>query len=514
MRFAAASALALLLASTAVAQLTPGLVVRAGEPFPFIADFNGDGLDDLIQEHNVILNNGGTFSDIRSLGLPSDENVIAILDANGDHRIDVLMEKQPLTVPYNVDPNAPHGVRTYRLYIADESRHFGTGIDVASGSPPYVADTDGDGRDDFIQMKDLRPDGERTVATEMTVLRSLGDGTFEHLGPFVIGGMPQVNLDNHILSADLNHDGMPDLVIRGVNDISILRGIGGGRFAVENRFLPQNSVFGVWSMLLADVDGDSNADIVLAGFRTINVFYGDGHGNFPRATRTDIPKLHDADIPDWMQFLKLDEMNQPRDLASGHFTNDQMQIAGATGEGDLVVLAYDGTTLKESSRTRSEFWLPAIRSGSFHAAGHRDLYAMGTLIWGGVYPAPRFFYGANDGSAAVTSIMRLPARGRAFRTTSPETALQIQIQGECIDVSSERWTFVRDGIFGVAQHGQTKIETVFEGPSTIDFRVTAPYTVEPSVGVLTESSKGTFSGSAWVRTSCGWKTMNVTATVQ
>ena len=514
MKLAAASAVALLLATTAVAQLTPGLVVRAGEPFPLIADFNGDGLDDLIQEHNVILNNGGTFSDIRSLGLPSDENVIAILDVNGDHRIDVLTEKQPLVVPYEVDPNAPHGVRTYHLYIAGESRHYGSGIEVATGYPPYVADTDGDGRDDFIQMKDIRPDGERTVATEMTVLRSNGDGTFEHLGPFVIGGMPQVNLDNHILSADLNHDGMPDLVIRGVNDISILRGLGGGRFAADNRFLPQNSVFGVWSMMLGDVDGDSNPDIILAGFRTINVFYGDGHGNFPRSTRTTIPKLHDADIPDWMQFLKVDEKNQPRDLAAGHFTNDQLQVAAGTGEGDLVVLAYDGTTLKETSRTRSEFWLPAIRSGSFHASGHRDLYAMGTLIWGDIYPAPRLFYGANDGSTAATSIVRLPARGRAFRAAAPETSMQMQIQGECVDASADRWTFARDGIFGVAQHGQTRIETVFEDASTIDFRFTAPYTLEPAVGVLKESN-GTFSGTAFVRTSsCGWKTMYVTATVQ
>ena len=58
MRVASVCFSLLALASAAIAQLTPGTKVPLGEPFPIVADFNHDGLDDLIQERSVILNDG------------------------------------------------------------------------------------------------------------------------------------------------------------------------------------------------------------------------------------------------------------------------------------------------------------------------------------------------------------------------------------------------------------------------------------------------------------------------
>src|SRR5262249_35343509 len=142
----------------------------------------------------------------------------------------------------------------------------------------------------------------------------------------------------------------------------------------------------------ADVDGDSNLDIVLAGFRNIRVFFGDGRGNFPRMTRTTIAKVHDAQ---GLPFdMAVDQMNQPRDLAVGHFTrSDRTEIAAGMGEGDIVVFAYEQGMLREVSRTSTEFWLLTIRPGLFHRGGLADVYAMGTLIWGEAYPRPRLFDG-------------------------------------------------------------------------------------------------------------------------
>jgi len=91
MRLSAVTVLAFALASAAAAQLTPGFIVRSGEPFPIVADFNGDGLDDLIQERNVILNNnGGALVAEHDLALPSGEKVVGILDVNGDGRVDLV----------------------------------------------------------------------------------------------------------------------------------------------------------------------------------------------------------------------------------------------------------------------------------------------------------------------------------------------------------------------------------------------------------------------------------------
>ena len=515
MRLTAVCVLTLAIASTATAQLTPGFIVRSGEPFPIVADFNGDGLDDLIQEKNVILNNGTSLSDVRDLGFSSQEKVFAVLDVNGDHILDLLTVERSPGVPPSIDPFGGASGPRYRLYIGDASRKYSKGIDIATGGPqPYVADVDGDGKDDLLVMTPVRADGIRETATDVTVLRSLGDGTFERLAPFRIAPGVQIVPDFRVLTADINHDGLPDLVIRCVEDLVILHGTGGGKFEVQDHYLPQNMEYGWWSTRLADIDGDSNPDVILVGLRRIRVFFGDGHGNFPRMVTTTIAKVHNIDLPPNFPgaVINPDNLNQPRDLAVGHFTrSDQMQIAAGTSEGDIVVFSYDQGALKEVARTRTEFWALDIRPGSFRSGGRSDLYVMGTLIWGDTYPRPRLFYGA-DGVAAADTPLRRATRVKASRPVASDVAVQMQIRGDCIDQTSERFVFARDGIFGLARRGDMTIEAVFDAP-VIYFRLSAPYSTEAVRGVLTESD-GSYSGTADVLTSCGWKTMTVTAKME
>jgi len=138
---------------------------------------------------------------------------------NGDHRIDLLTVETPVALPPQLDPQGTSSSPRYRLYIADAQRRYGSSIEISAGPQPYIADVDGDGADDFLLMNDIRPNGFRTVATEVTVLRSNGDGTFERLTPFRIAPDSQINLDRRILAGDLNHDGLPDLVIRATRDL-------------------------------------------------------------------------------------------------------------------------------------------------------------------------------------------------------------------------------------------------------------------------------------------------------
>lgn len=510
MRLAAVSVLAFLLASAAAAQLTPGAVVRSGEPFPIVADFNGDGLDDLVQERNVILSDGVSLVRQHDLGLPAAERVVGVLDLNGDHLLDLLTEETPSSAaPPSVDPGAAHGSYRYRVYIADAQRRYSQGIEVPAPLP-YIADADGDGKDDLIRLVDVRPDGIRTTATEVTVLRSLGDGTFERLTPFRIAFGFQIYPDPRVLSGDLDHDGLPDLVIRCTNDLVVLRGTGGGRFAVEDRYLPMRMEFGWWSTRLADIDGDSNLDVIIPMFRGMRVFFGDGRGNFPRTATGTIAKRHDViGLPDGLEeLLHPDRLNQPRDLAVGHFTrSDRMQIAAGTSEGDLVVFEYELGRLKEVARTPTEFWALDIRPISFRAAGGTDLYVMGTLIWGSVYPRPRIFEGTVEAASAGQSARS--TRSRAVRPGAPEIALRAQVQGDCIDAAPQLWKFERDGVFGVARRDDTTVQAVFDG-SVIYYRLAAPYAKEAVEGSLTETD-GTYSGTATVLTSCGWKQMTISA---
>ena len=512
MRLTAVTVFAFSVATAAVAQLTPGYVVRTGEPFPIVADFNGDGLDDLIQERTVILNNGATLADERDLGLAKGDRVIGILDVNGDRLFDLLTVQAPAAAPVQYDPSGGSRTYQYRLYIANTARNYpATGIDITTGPQPYVADADGDGKDDLILMNDVRPDGFRTVATQMTVLRSKGDGTFERLPPVRIAPSPQIVPDYRVLTGDLNHDGLPDMVVRCPDDLVILRGTGGGHFVAESRYLPMSPDYGWWSARLADIDGDSNLDVIIPGFRNIRIFFGDGHGNFPRMTRTMISKVRDAVFPPTVPDLGLDRMNQPRDIAIGHFTRtEQTQIAAGMGEGDLVVFAYQQGALKEVSRTPTEYWLLDIRAGSIRNSGLDDLYVMGTLIWGDMYPRPRLFYGSADtAGAANDTVVRFGGRGRASRPPAAASALQMQLRGECVDEISDRWNFSRDGVFGLAQREDASMEAVFDG-ATIYYRLNAPYAKDTVKGELVQSD-GVYSGTAIVLTSCGWKTLNVTA---
>jgi hypothetical protein len=275
-----------------------------------------------------------------------------------------------------------------------------------------------------------------------------------------------------------------------------------------------NRNFAPQSARLGDIDGDSHLDVVLPAYRGIRVFFGDGRGNFPRMTRAAIEKTREMDLPPHLAFLKpTAEINEPRNLALGHFTRgDRMQIAAGTLEGDLVVFSYEQNKLIEVSRTRTEFWHLDIRPGQFRGTSD-DLYVAGTFIWGEMYPRPRLFHGSADAPPpAAGQSTPLAGRRRSARSGSPELALQMQMRAECIDETSGRWQFSRDGIFGQAKRGTTTIEAVFDGPQ-IFFRLSATYAQYPVSGELTEEN-GSYIGTAQVVTACGVKVMNVNAKIE
>src|SRR6185436_8483334 len=287
MRLLAVFVLAVSTAFAGMADMRPGSVVSSGAPFPIVGDFNGAGLDDLFQGGQVLVNSGGAFGAPLDLGIGEGEKIVDVLDVNGDHRLDLLTVGSSVKAPANL-PQPPMQTPGYRLYIANASRTYGAAIGVSSGPRPWVADVDGDGKDDFVVMGDLWNANNQSIGTEVTVLRSLGNGTFESLAPFRIAPMVQT-----VQTGDLNHDGAIDLVIRAVSDLVVLQGAGDGRFSVKTRFLPLNQEFGAQSMRLGDIDGDSHLDVVMPAFRGVRVLFGDGRGNFQRSARGRIAKEHD-----------------------------------------------------------------------------------------------------------------------------------------------------------------------------------------------------------------------------
>jgi hypothetical protein len=506
MKIASTCLLVGLFAFAAAAQLTPGAVVRDGDAFPVVADFNGDGLDDLIQGRNVLLSDGTSFSAPIDLGLPQGESVIGVLDVNGDGILDLLTSIRGFTAPAG-----PSGITAYHLFVGNASHRYVSPIVITTAGQPYIADADGDGRDDLLIFTSVFS-GMRDVAVDLVVLRSRGDGTFETLDPLRIpGGYPQIDSQSRVLESDLNHDGIPDLLFRSVHDLVVLRGVGGGRFVAETHFLPWG--YGGWSTRLADIDGDGNDDVILAMVRGVRVFFGDGHGNFPRTAWAAIPKTHDlVGLPAGLA-APPDNVQNPKDLAIGHFTRaDRMQIAGGTVEGDLAVISYEQGALKVVLQIATEFWLPMVRSGKFHNDGVSDVYAMGTLIWGDQFPRPRLFNGSKTTAPALLSV---PVRSRRHVVGAPAdatTAFQIQMRGDCISDVSDRFIFPASGFFRTAHSGDVTIEAIFdpEAGGAIPFRISAPFAKEPAIDAFIPWTTG-YIATANVLTDCGWKAISLTA---
>ena len=103
-------------------------------------------------------------------------------------------------------------------------------------------------------------------------------------------------------------------------------------------------------------------------------------------------------------------------------------------------------------------------------------------------------------------------RTRVARRAPADTAMRIQISGECMDASNDALLFAREGMFGVAQRGGLTVEAAFD--EGLDFRVSAPFLKEPARIMMTLGSDGTYSGSNQALTSCGWKTLTMTASAQ
>lgn len=134
-----------------------------------------------------------------------------------------------------------------------------------------------------------------------------------------VGGKPA-----DLASANLNHDGRPDIVVSAGNGVAVLLATQQGRFAAAKR-VPLEHRPG--AVALADVNRDGAVDIVTANRDdTVTVLLGDGsgafvaHGTFPTG-------------------------KSPTDVVVGDFTADGLpDVATADASGDgLSLLAGDST---------------------------------------------------------------------------------------------------------------------------------------------------------------------------
>jgi sugar lactone lactonase YvrE len=216
------------------------------------ADINGDGNVDLIVVEEasstssagqvvIFFGNGdGTFTQASSTTpLASVANSILPVDLNGDGNVDLVLG----------------GVGSSGIAIllgkGDGTFTSGASLSQAGEATPVIADVNNDG------FPDLVFGGAGT--SYLTVFLGNGDGTFTEAP-----SNPNANLavGNSLAIADLNQDGIPDVLYSNGNTAGILFGSGDGTFVQFPTTLTFNTYAFGTAFVVADLNGDGWPDVL------------------------------------------------------------------------------------------------------------------------------------------------------------------------------------------------------------------------------------------------------------
>jgi hypothetical protein len=252
--------------------------VGQGAAFVAAADLNGDGKLDLLVSNatdgtvSAVLGNGdGTFRTAPSFALPGDgPNAVAVGDVNRDGKLDVAV---PLEAVSETAILLGNGDGTFAQASGSP---FATG-----GAEPIaaaIADVNSDGKLDLVVANH--------TGDSVSVFLGNGDGTFTQASgsPITVGHGPSA-----VAIADVNRDGIPDLVVANETDgtVSVLLGVTGtGTFAAAASS-PISLTAGLQptGIAIADVNAHGKLDLAVscanATGTNVVVLLGDGTGNFP-----------------------------------------------------------------------------------------------------------------------------------------------------------------------------------------------------------------------------------------
>jgi len=326
---------------------------------PFVGDFNGDGIQDLIisGDENIFLQLGkgdGTFS---STAMNSAGQVaLAAGDFNADGILDLVATSADAQ-SFAVTVWLGNGDGTFKPTGANSS--IGP-----SGSIPgsvQVGDFNGDG---ILDLAALMNTGGNF--NSLTVLLGNGDGTFS-------SAAASTNLQDsngQMAVSDFNDDSILDVATanRNSNSVSILLGNGDGTFSpvVVSPATGSNP----FDLVTGDVNGDGKLDLVVSngGGSTLTVLLGNGNGTFTAG----------ASSPQTGLF--------PGPITVGDFNGDHradLFVLANQGVVSMFLGNGDGTFTLGSSLLEQNSPL-SIAAGDFNDDGSSDIAVVSTYGYPGV----------------------------------------------------------------------------------------------------------------------------------
>ncbi len=265
--------------------LGPAVSYAVGQPYDaVVADLNGDGNPDIIVASRtpaavmVLLGNGdGTFKPAVSYSSPGGAVSLGAGDVNGDGKIDVV---------------ASDGQSSISVFLGNGDGTLQTARSSSVSTPGLLvlADFNQDHKLDLaILNSSLDAPGFR-------ILLGNGDGTFQ--SPV---GYTTASSNSDMLTADFNHDGIPDIAI-ATYDISgtvdIFLGRGDGTFKTA---IPANvNLDPAGQLNPVDINGDGNTDLILSSEGGFTVILGNGDGTFQAPTNySGLPGFYSIAVADF-----------------------------------------------------------------------------------------------------------------------------------------------------------------------------------------------------------------------
>jgi len=237
-----------------------------------------------------------------------------------------------------------------------------------SGSGPAsvtAADLNGDGLPDLITANGR--DGT------VSVLLNNGDGTFAAPVSYPAGTYSVT-----VAVADVNGDGLPDLVVvdAGGDSVQVLLNDGQGGFAAP---LPQGVGAHPVALTLSDINGDGKIDVVVADRddNTAGILLGRGDGSFAPALF-----IRTGAQPGWLAAQDLNGDGKP-DLVTDNYSDGSISVFANAGGGlvaaqtvfpaygsyDTVVMSIGGTPQLVSTNVPAGTVVVTAVTDAVHSGG-------------------------------------------------------------------------------------------------------------------------------------------------
>ncbi|HUM07144.1 MAG TPA: FG-GAP-like repeat-containing protein [Terriglobales bacterium] len=251
-----------------------------------VTDVNADGRLDVVESSEggsnvaVFLGNGnGTFQTAKNFYVPLP-SALAVGVLNADKKPDLVLSSYYDGTVWVLLNKGSGNFQLSGVYSADSSSQA-----IATGMSIALADLNGDKKLDFIAGN---PAGQF-----VTVGLGNGDGTFRDSAHY----NENVMWTNGIAVADFNRDGNPDIVQAGGGPgtgLSLMLGTSHGvPKAPTFMNLGASSYAQVTFVRALDINGDSKPDIVCGGALGLTVLLGMGNGKFkPPATYATTPSSY------------------------------------------------------------------------------------------------------------------------------------------------------------------------------------------------------------------------------